>query len=454
MVSTMKAMLCKMHERCGDLWWYAALLFVAQRFGDAINMFVGMWLVPKYVPQEELGAVLPLMNFVGFIGLPLALITTPFLKFITVFSDKGELGKAKSFVRDVFVGVAIFSSFSMLMAIFVLPFMFEKLRIENGSLGLLMVAVCLLGAIATLFGNMMQGFKMYSLSVWTFALSAPFRLLLMLVLMPFRPLSGYVAGQTAGPIVNILGAWTVFRRQLGKTVKFEPYWKEYGSAIIRYTLPFVAWTMVTTVSGTVDSLVIRHRLPEFESAGYYIITRFSDIAAYLGTAFGAFVFPMVASKQSTDRGSLKILSHSIIGSAAVGFCYSFFLFFLGDDILELNGLWRPYSGLAGLMALWSINTTLWSVGICLTTYEMAQGRFRFLWYAIPLVAIKALFLYAVTGYAYFEGILPKCVLLMISKFNPCSLSFVTGVFIVVQSALTITLLLNVLCFNKDHRKNV
>ena len=59
MVSVMKSILHRIHARCGDLWWYALLLFVAQRFGDAINMFVGMWLVPKYVPQNELGAVLP-----------------------------------------------------------------------------------------------------------------------------------------------------------------------------------------------------------------------------------------------------------------------------------------------------------------------------------------------------------------------------------------------------------
>ena len=59
MVSVMKSILHRIHERCGDLWWYAALLFMAQRFGDTINMFVGMWLVPKYVPQDELGAVLP-----------------------------------------------------------------------------------------------------------------------------------------------------------------------------------------------------------------------------------------------------------------------------------------------------------------------------------------------------------------------------------------------------------
>ena len=59
MISVMKSILHRIHERCGDLWWYAMLLFVAQRFGDVRNMFVGMWLVPKYVPQEELGAVLP-----------------------------------------------------------------------------------------------------------------------------------------------------------------------------------------------------------------------------------------------------------------------------------------------------------------------------------------------------------------------------------------------------------
>ena len=452
MVLTMKSILHRLHERCGDLWWYAVLLFVAQRFGDAINMFVGMWLVPKYVPQEELGAVLPLMNFVGFIGLPLALITTPFLKFITVFVDKGEFGKAKSFVRDIFVGVAIFSCFSMLIASLVLPFMFERLRIENGSLGLLMVAVCLLGAIATLFGNMMQGFKMYSLSVWSFALSAPFRLLLMLVLMPFRPLSGYVAGQTAGPIVNILGAWTVFRRQLGKAVNFEPYWKEYGAAIISYTLPFILWTVSTTVSSSLETLVIRHRLSDFESAGYYIITRFSDIAAYLGTAFSAFVFPMVASKKSKDREAQNILKHSIVGTLIAGLIFSGFLAVCGGGILGLTKLWQPYSSLSGIMAIWSANATLCAVAGCIITYETAQGRFRFLWYAVPIALAKSLFLYAVTGYTFFEGILPSALLSAIEGLNPCSLSFVTGTFVTIQAILTSLLMIDV-CIGQLHRIN-
>ncbi len=449
----MKSFLHRLHERCGDLWWYALLLFVAQRFGDAINMFVGMWLVPKYVPQNELGAVLPLMSFVGFIGLPLALITTPFLKFITVFVNGGEFGKAKSFVRDVFVGVVLFSGLSLLLASVVLPFMFERLRIESGSLGLLMVAVCLLGAVATLFGNMMQGFKMYSLSVWTFALSAPLRLLLMVVLMPFRPLSGYIAGQTAGPVVAILGAWKVFRLHLGKSVRCEPYWREHGSAIIRYTLPFVLWTVVTTVSSTIDSLVIRHRLTEFESAGYYIITRFSDVAAYLGTAFSAFIFPMVASNKAKDPESLKVLLHSVIGTAVAGGAFAVMLLVSGRYILGLSQLWQPYSNLSGLMALLAFNTTISAIGGCLMTYETAQGRFRFLRYAVPIISVKAVFLYCVTGFTFFSGILPDSVLTILAEFNPCRLSFLAMVFVVTQFVFTAILAVDVLLFDKSRRKN-
>ena len=74
MVSVMKSILHRLHERCGVLWWYAILLFVAQWFDDVINMFVGMWLVPKYVPQEELGAVLPLMSIVFCIRLDIFVV--------------------------------------------------------------------------------------------------------------------------------------------------------------------------------------------------------------------------------------------------------------------------------------------------------------------------------------------------------------------------------------------
>jgi len=36
----------------GDLWWYSAMIFLACRFGDIINAFIGLWLVPKYIVNQ------------------------------------------------------------------------------------------------------------------------------------------------------------------------------------------------------------------------------------------------------------------------------------------------------------------------------------------------------------------------------------------------------------------
>ena len=74
----MKTLLDRLHVRLGDFWWYSLMLFAALRFGDLINAFVGLWLVPKYVPSEELGAVLPLTQFA----------TMSFLMFIMTVSYK------------------------------------------------------------------------------------------------------------------------------------------------------------------------------------------------------------------------------------------------------------------------------------------------------------------------------------------------------------------------------
>ena len=49
----------KLRTRLGDFWWYSLMLFCAQRSADAMNVFVGLYLVPKYVGPAELGAVMP-----------------------------------------------------------------------------------------------------------------------------------------------------------------------------------------------------------------------------------------------------------------------------------------------------------------------------------------------------------------------------------------------------------
>ena len=416
--------LSRIHAKLGDLWWYTILLFVAQRFGDVINMFVGLWIVPKYVPMEELGAVLPLTNVVGVIGIPLSIVAIPFLKFVAVMMEKGETGKAKAFVRDTFVATGVFSVLSILVACFVFPFFFERLRVQNGSLAFLLVVITVLTAVSTISMNAVGALRLFSSIVWLNALAAPLRLLLVVVLMPFRALTGYVAGGLSAPLVNIGGAWLALRRFLCSSVRPEPYWRDYGRNMLVYSWPLILMTVVNVVGGNVDTLVIRHRLSEFESAGYYMITRFSDISIQFGSAFMAFVFPMLANRNGRDGELRRMVVHSSSGVLGLGLLLAVVLWIVGEPLLSLKAEWSRYVSLVPEMVGFAISGALSMACVCITTAFIARSLFSFLWYLLPVGIAKCAFLYALTGYGFFQGILPDEWMSVVETFNPCRLSVV------------------------------
>ena len=152
-------LLSKLHARLGDFWWYSLLLFAALRCGDLINAFVGLWLVPKYVSPEELGAVLPLMSFSTFIGFPMAVLMIVFSRYIVRFHARNDHGRMKSAIYW-FIGLAVALNVgSGLLAVFAMPGFFDRIRVVKGSLGVLILAAGLLGAISPVFTRALQGLK-------------------------------------------------------------------------------------------------------------------------------------------------------------------------------------------------------------------------------------------------------------------------------------------------------
>lgn len=427
----------KCRVRLGDLWWYTLLLFVAQRICDLINMFVGLWLVPKYVPQSELGAVLPLSQFASFIGIPLAIVATPFSKFLLDYVARGEYGKVKSLLRDVFVCTGCLALLTLIFAYVCLPFLFDRMRVPVGSLGALIVAVSILSSVSSVFSSAVQGLKLYSATVLLNVLAAPLRLVLMLVFMPFRPLSGYFVGQGAAPSVNVVGAIWVLRRYLGRAVRAVPYLREDGRAMVRYSIPFFVLTIFSNLFSSVDLLVIRHRLSDFESAGYYMISRFTDISSYLGMAFVVFLFPMVAGLKANSPDGRRTLVHSVVGTVVSGAVVAILLGFSGDWLMGLTEAWRPYRSMSGYMPLICCLNVLSMTCGCYVSYETAQGRFGFLKWLLPISGAKMVFLYAMTGYTFFRGMLPDSLLEDIATFNPCRFSFVLAVLLCGQAILTL-----------------
>jgi len=401
----MTALLNRIHARVGDLWWYSAMIFVACRCGDVINAFVGLWLVPKYVGPEELGALLPLQQLTTFLTVPLGVVAIVFAKYVNTYATRGEYGKVKSLIRDVLGLTAILFLVCIVGAYLIMPFFYERLRIQSGLLTVLILASGFVTAIGTLVGSTQQGLKRFkTMSLMNF-LSAPVRLVTMLVAMPVRALSGYMLGQTTpGVVTATLSALDTHRalRPYAPDTTWRKDWRE----ILNYTWPIAVYTILMTVFGTITTTVYRQRLPEMESAAYYLLTRFTDIASYVSASMAVIVFPLASEAHENGNENPKLLLRTLAATGIATILIAIFVAIFGRYILSLSSVWSDYSAYAYLFPLLTLVQGSSTCIAATASYEMACRRFGISAFIVGINILWTIFIVTFTGYEFFRGILP------------------------------------------------
>lgn len=381
------------------------MIFVASRAADLLNAFVGLWLVPKYVDPSELGAVLPLAQFANFLAIPAAAFASAFRNEVSRLSVGREFGKLKTLMRGVFIATAIFLFLAIVVARFTMPILLERIRVVEGSLGIVIIAASFIGTVAPIYSNALQALKKFREQSLINIIGAPIRLIAMLIAMPFRALTGYFVGQAATPAFGIVASVFSLRKEF--SAKTELYWSRKTSRNLLGL--FLIFTTTGIVGGfylLVESTIIRQRLPDFDSAGYYIATRFSEIGSYLFAAISAVLFPMAADLANDGKAHQQLVIKSILANfvfcAIIGIIFSLF----GQQLLLLlpHGdkyakYWWAIPWLVGISSLAAIQGLY-------TTAEMAAGRFGYLKWIIPIDVAYPILLLLITGYGYFQAIIP------------------------------------------------
>ena len=407
-IFSMRQLLQKLHTRIGDFWWYSLMLFVACRAADLLNAFVGLWLVPKYVDPSELGAVLPLTQFANFLAIPAAAFANTFRNELTRLSINKEFGKLKTLMRGVFIATAVFLFVAIVVARFTLPLFLERIRIVEGSLGLVIIAASFVNAVAPIYSNALQALKKFKAQSLLSIVGAPVRLIAMLLAMPFRAITGYFVGQAATPAFSIAASVIALRKEL--SVKAEPYWTKGTIKNLSTLLAiFLASAIAAGFSGLVESTVLRQRLPDLDSAGYYMATRFSEIAGFLYSTLVFTIFPFAAKISAHGKNMRPIVVKASLATFAFGAIVAFPFILWGREILSLLPNGHQYS------AYWW--TIPWLIAISTITsffglYNMAKvasSSFGYMKYVITLDLTYALLLLMVSGHGYFSHLLPHFV---------------------------------------------
>lgn len=395
----------KLHERIGDFWWYSLMIFIACRAADCMNAFVGLWLVPKYVDPSELGAVAPLANFANFMAIPAAVFAATFRSEFSRLAIGREFGKLKTLMRGVFIAAGIFLAVAILASRFMLPVFLKRIRIAEGSLGLVILAASFTGAVAPIYSNALQSLKKFKSYSLINLLGAPVRLVTMLAAIPLRALTGYFVGQASTPAFNIAASVFSLRREL--SIKAEPYWnRQIMRRFSRLFLIFAANSFAGGMASLVEAMVLRQRLPDIDSAGYYMATRFSDIACFLYTTMVFTIFPFTAELASKNADMRPLLRKASLATVCFSMLVAVPFCFAGESILSIlphgdqyAAYWWAIPWLVGITAVASM-TGLY------TTAAISCERFGYLKRLIPLNLASAAVLLAVTGYGYFTAFIP------------------------------------------------
>ncbi len=437
----------RLHARLGDFWWYSLMLFCACRAADLLNAFVGLWLVPKYVDPSELGAVMPLAQFANFLAIPVAAFANTFRNELTRLSINKEFGKLKTLMRGVFAATAVFLFAAIVVARFTLPLFLERIRIVEGSLGLVIIAASFVGAVAPIYSNALQALKKFKAQSLLSVVGAPVRLIAMLVAMPFRALTGYFVGQAAVPAFSIAASVFCLKKELA--VKAEPYWnRETLKKFSALLAVFLVWGVATGFYSLVESTIIRQRLPDIDSASYYMATRFSEIAGFLACTLAFTIFPFAAEKAAKGEDTRPLVVKSIIANAFFCLILSIPFLFFGKAILSFlphgdaySAYWWAIPWLIGINYLISI-TGIYS------TAEFSANRFDFLKWYIPLYIAYPILLLLVTGHGYLTSIIPMSWSEFLAKHNIYSLANMLWWMTAMTAIMATICMISMLCDKK------
>lgn len=403
---SIRARLTGLHARMGDFWWYSLMIFCACRAADLLNAFVGLWLVPRYIAPSELGAVVPLANFANVLAIPAAAFAAAFRNEVSRLSAGREFGRLRTLMRGVFAAAAVFLFLATVAARLAMPLFLERIRVAEGSLALVIIAASFAAAVAPVYTNALQALKKFREISFMNVAGAPVRLLTMLAAMPYRALTGYFVGQAATPAFCIAASVLGLRRELSADP--EPYWNR--ETIRKFSGLFAIFLSTGAVGGMfclVEATVIRQRLPDLDSAGYYMATRFSEIASYLFSAIGVTLFPLAADLAERHDERRRLVLRALLANCA--FCAlaggAFWAF--GRQALallphgdEYSAYWWAVPWLAAIAAVGSVQGFY-------TTAETAAGRFGYLKWLLPIDIAYPLLLLLVTGYGYYASFLPQ-----------------------------------------------
>ncbi|MGI6099556.1 MAG: oligosaccharide flippase family protein [Lentisphaerae bacterium] len=405
MIKPLQLWLRRLQERLGPLWWYTLLGFIVNRLGDVINIFIGLYLVPRLLPGEDLGALLPLMTVGAVFSTPLALLLLPVSKFLSIFAAREETGKIRALLQDS-LGISLVYAVIMTAWIFWQgDALLLRLHVTDHRLLWPVAGFAILVCVEPIISGAVRALRLFKPMLLSGLIAPYVRLAGMLALLVPLGALGYLLAQFATQSFGVLFSLVIlimFLRKTGRRVSYRPHLRE----MLAYSLPLVAFTLVGRIQGPIETFVIRHRLPTVDSAGYYYAFMLGNIPGYFTGAMAPFLWPILSDRFERGQKTEGLLMQSMLFNLALGALFVGLFALIMPWFFTLPSPWQPYKAYAGFVWQAALIGTLKTAQSFYTSHETACRRFTYMRYLIPLILIECAILYALPGWSALRPWLP------------------------------------------------
>ena len=387
-----RGFLQRLRAQSGGIWWYTLLGFVAARMGEIVNFYIGVILVPKHLPASDLGAIQPLLTVGGFFAFPIAILLIPVGKFLSVFAARGETGKVKALLSDA---LCLNALFAVVVAIWLYvsgDALLLRLHVTDRRILIPVAAFAVLSCAEPIISTAQKALKCFR-SMIVSGMVAPYvRLAAMLLLLAPFGVFGYLSAQLATTLFGVGCAGVALVLVLRKCGGRTSYRADIRDMVV-YSLPLLALTLAGRVTGPAEAFIMRHRLPEEVTAGYYFSTMFGAIPGYATSALLAFFWPIVSEKFEKGESTRRLLAQSLAFNLVIGVAALVATALVVPYVFRMPGPWAGYREYARYVAPAGLITLLANIQGTYTAHESACRRFVYVWYCVPIGLIEAALLY-------------------------------------------------------------
>lgn len=438
-------------NRLPPLWKYSLLMLVFARINDLVNFYISTFLVIDAVPQEQLGALYPMQHLAILVSAPMAVAVTVGIKFINVFENRGQRNRTQRLTRDLAGITLILSCLMGVITALSFPLVAERIRLDSRAYLWALILLAVSNAWLPLARGVATGLKQWRWLILIVNVLSPLtRLLAMWLLLPALALLGYLLAQSFMNLVMLaafgFGAWRVLRQRTADPASGldseERGYRDDVREMLAFAWPVALFIIAFQAQELIESWVIRQRLSEEDSAGYYYLLTFGRIPRFRTSAILPFVFILVSDKHEKGESTRALHMQTIWFTLGAGTLFAIALSLVTPWFTPLRPSWAMYATYVPLMWIVATNQALQNVISVHTAHESGVRNFAFLRSFIPILIVELGLLYGLNLWYLARNVVPEGFWMLVQDNVATSLTGTLAVMLTARALMTAVLLIN------------